>query len=364
MYRMSKRPPFQKALITGGAGFIGSHLSEALLSQGVEVAVVDNLSTGRKENIERLLSHPGFHFYQDSVLNTLLLDQLMSPDVVVFHLASAVGVQKIVNETIESIETMILGTEAVLKTASRHGCKVLLASTSEVYGKTERIPFRENDDVVFGPSTKSRWSYAASKMIDEFLALAYYRERNLPVVIFRLFNTVGPRQTGQYGMVIPNFVDKALKGEPLKVHGDGEQTRCFCNVDDAIKGILDLAAEPKAVGEIFNIGSTERVTINELARQVLSLVARKTGVAGKGIELTPYSAAYNEGFEDIRHREPDASKIKKLTGWEASTLLEETLLQIIGEKTSRKSTPSLRGKSGSLPASPRTPEARSAIPSY
>lgn len=325
----------RRVLVTGAAGFIGSHLSEALVAREAKVTGIDDLSTGKRENVAHLLSNPLFTFHQDSVMNTRLLEDIMAEGVIVFHLASAVGVKKILEETINSIETMILGTEGVLRVAAKYGSKVLIVSSSEVYGKTERTPFRESDDVVLGPPSKSRWSYAASKMIDEFLALAYHREKNLLVVIVRLFNTVGPRQTGQYGMVVPQFVDKALRGEPLLVHGDGEQTRCFCDVRDVVEAILRLAEEPKAVGHIVNIGSTERISINELARQIIRLTACTAGTNGSRISHIPYSEAYPNGFEDIRHREPDVSKVRALVGWQATTSLDEALLRVIEESSKR-----------------------------
>ncbi|HEX7975893.1 MAG TPA: NAD-dependent epimerase/dehydratase family protein, partial [Anaerolineales bacterium] len=242
-----------RVLITGGAGFIGSHLAEAMLERGRGVTVIDDLSTGRFENIAHLVGHPDFRFAIDSITNEAVMDRLASECDVIFHLAAAVGVMLIVEQPVHTIETNVMGTEAVLRAALRYRAKVLIASTSEVYGKGNHLPFREDDDVVLGPTSRSRWSYAASKMVDEFLGLAYHREKGLPVVVFRLFNTVGPRQTGRYGMVIPRFVQQALRGDPLTVYGDGEQSRCFLHVHDAVEAILALADCSQAVGQVFNI---------------------------------------------------------------------------------------------------------------
>lgn len=321
-----------RALITGGAGFIGSHLAEALLERGHVVTVIDDLSTGRFENIEHLVNHPRFHFAIDTITNEVVMDRLASECDVIFHLAAAVGVMLIVEKPVHTIETNVMGTEAVLRAALRYRAKVLLASSSEVYGKGNHVPFREDDDVVLGPTCRSRWAYAASKMLDEFLALAYYREKGLPVVIFRLFNTVGPRQTGQYGMVIPRFIGQALRGEKLTVYGDGKQTRCFLHVKDAVAAILALADCPQAVGEVFNIGSTEEISIENLARKVLELTGKMGQDRGQGserIEFVPYDKAYAVGFEDMRQRVPDISKIKRIVGWLPRYNLDETLREII-----------------------------------
>lgn len=335
----------QKVLITGGAGFIGSHLAEALLQRGHHVTVIDNLSTGRYENIAHLTNHPRFCFAIDTITNEVVLDRLASQSNIIFHLAAAVGVELIVHDPVHTIETNVMGTEAVLKAALRYRAKVLIASTSEVYGKGNHIPFREDDDVVLGPTTRSRWAYAASKMVDEFLALAYHRQKGLPLVIFRLFNTVGLRQTGQYGMVVPRFVQQALRGEPLTVYGDGQQTRCFCNVEDAVRAIILLADCPQALGQVFNIGSIEQVTILDLARKVLEVVDNDCGPrkltrrvhpepkwllsADDRIKLVPYDQAYEIGFEDMRHRVPDINKIKPAIGWEPKISLDETLRRMI-----------------------------------
>jgi UDP-glucose 4-epimerase len=323
-------PLKQRVLITGGAGFIGSHLAEALLGQDCQVTVIDDLSTGRFENIAHLADGrwPGFRFAIDTITNETVLDRLASECDVIFHLAAAVGVKLIVEHPVHTIETNIMGTEAVLKAALRYRAKVLIASTSEVYGKGNRVPFREDDDVVLGPTVRSRWAYAASKMVDEFLALAYYREKQLPVVLFRLFNTVGPRQTGQYGMVIPRFVQQALRGESLTVYGDGQQSRCFLNVHDAVRALIALAGCPSAVSELYNIGSTESVTIEELANQVLAAVDGGTASSGR-IRFIPYEEAYAAGFEDMRRRVPDIRKIQAAIGWQPQTSLDETLRQVI-----------------------------------
>ncbi|HEX9115793.1 MAG TPA: GDP-mannose 4,6-dehydratase [Anaerolineae bacterium] len=326
----------KRVLITGGAGFIGSHLAEALLGQGCHVTVIDDLSTGRFENIRHLAGgrRPNFRFAIDSITNEAVLDRLASECDVIYHLAAAVGVKLIVEHPVHTIETNVIGTEAVLKAAVRYRAKVLLASTSEVYGKGNHVPFREDDDVVLGPTSRSRWAYAASKMVDEFLALAYLREKGLPVVLFRLFNTVGPRQTGRYGMVIPRFVQQALAGEPLTVYGDGQQSRCFLNVQDAVAALVSLADTPAAVGELFNVGSTEAITIVDLARRVLAAVAGTPDAAsgaadGDRIRFVPYDEAYATGFEDMRRRVPDVRKIEATIGWRARVGLDQTLQQVI-----------------------------------
>ena len=320
----------ERVLITGGAGFIGSHLTEALLAAGKQVSVLDDLSTGRFENIAHLVGRPGFSFAIDSITNHMVLDRLASECQVIVHLAAAVGVQLIVEHPVHTIETNIMGTEAVLQAASRYKAKVLIASTSEVYGKGIRVPFREEDDVVLGPTNKSRWSYAASKMVDEFLALAYHQSRGLPVVIARLFNTVGPRQTGRYGMVIPRFVKQALAGEPITVFGDGRQSRCFCDVSDTVRALVDLASHPQAIGRVFNVGSTDEVTILDLAERVKGI----TGSAS-AIQLIPYDQAYAPGFEDMRRRVPDISRIHALTGWRPQRTLDEILTDVATSKSAQ-----------------------------
>ena len=322
-------------LITGGAGFIGSHLAEALLDQGHHVTVIDNLSTGRFENIAHLVDHPCFNFVIDSITNELVMDRLVSESRVIFHLAAAVGVRLIVERPVNTIETNVMGTEAVLRIARRYRAKVLVASTSEVYGKGNRVPFSESDDVVLGPTSRSRWSYAATKMVDEFLSLAYHQEDGLPVVIIRLFNTVGPRQTGRYGMVIPRLVDQALEGEALTIYGDGKQSRCFMHVEDAVKAILALADSPDAIGNVFNVGSTIETSIIDLARNVLMVVDGKDEPPPHDdprISYIPYEQAYAKGFEDMRRRVPDISKIKDYTGWTPGKSLREILEDVVAEK--------------------------------
>jgi len=319
-----------KALITGGAGFVGSHLAETLLGRGDEVHVIDNLSTGSIENVEHLKSHPRFRYTIDSVLNEPVLAELVDRVDVVFHLAAAVGVRLIVESPVNTIETNVHGTEMVLKLANKKRKKVLLTSTSEVYGKANAVPFREDGDLVLGPTSKGRWSYACSKAIDEFLGLAYHKERRLPVVVARLFNTVGPRQTGRYGMVVPNFVRQALRGHPLAVFGDGTQTRCFTYVTDVVGQLIALAEEPRAVGEVWNVGNDrEEVRILDLARRIVQRTASKSA-----IELLPYDRAYEEGFEDMLRRVPDLSKLRALTGYEPKVHLDEILDRVVAYFTS------------------------------
>lgn len=316
-------------LITGGAGFIGSHLCETLLAQGCRVSVIDDLSTGSIDNIRHLLSHQDFHFVYSSITNEVVLDRLASEADIIVHLAAAVGVQLIVSCPVRTIQTNIMGTEAVLRAAVRYQAKVILASTSEVYGKGNRIPFREDDDVVLGPTIRNRWSYAASKMVDEFLALAYYQEKQLPVAIARLFNTVGPRQTGRYGMVIPRFVQQALAGEPLTVYGDGTQSRCFLHVQDAVRALAALASAPEAIGEVFNIGQVQEITILDLARKVITMVAGESINPDSRIQFVPYGQAYSPGFEDMQRRVPDISKIYQYLGWQPTRELSEILQDVI-----------------------------------
>lgn len=328
----------KRALITGGAGFIGSHLAEALLARGHAVTIIDDLSTGRFENIAHLVEHPNFSFAIDTITNEVVLDRLASECSVIYHLAAAVGVKLIVEHPVHTIEANVMGTEAVLKTALRYRAKVLIASTSEVYGKGHAIPFHEEDDVVLGPTSRSRWSYAASKMVDEFLGLAYHREFALPVVVFRLFNTVGPRQVGRYGMVIPRFVQQALLGDPLTVYGDGKQSRCFLHVADAVQAIIALAEAPQAVGQVFNIGSVEEYTIHDLARQVLRAVdgaASLPSAQDSRIHFIPYEEAYTEGFDDMRRRMPDITRTNQLIGWQPVYTLEQILQDVIAEFSSR-----------------------------
>lgn len=312
------------ALITGGAGFIGSHLTERLLAAGQRVTVIDDLSTGRLENLMLFEDNPNFRYAIEDIRNLNVIDRLVSECDLIYHLAAAVGVQKIVSEPINTIEVNIGGSEIILQAARRYRKKVLMASTSEVYGKGVKFPFSEDDDSLLGATTRNRWAYAASKMIDEFLALAYYKEVALPVVIFRLFNTVGPRQSGQYGMVLPRFVQWALKNEPLQVYGDGQQQRCFGNVRDVVDAIYRLANTPEAVGQVFNIGNTEEVTMLELAQRVCQRAGSQSEIT-----LIPYEQAYEPGFEDFRRRVPDIAKIARHTGWEPVTALDTTIDQII-----------------------------------
>jgi UDP-glucose 4-epimerase len=310
-------------LITGGAGFIGSHLAEMLLARGDRVLIIDNLSTGRLANIESLREHPNFHFARASITDEIVLDRLTSQADVVVHLAAAVGVKLIVEHPVRTIETNVMGTEVVLRAALRYGCRVFIASTSEVYGKGSRIPFREDDDVLLGATRNSRWGYAASKMVDEFLGLAYQREYALPVTLFRLFNTVGARQTGRYGMVVPRFVRQALQGEPLTVFGDGTQQRCFCDVRDAVRAIVGLVDHSESAGQVFNIGGTTETTIRGLAERVL-----KVTNSASTITYVPYSEAYAPGFEDMQRRVPDITRISTLIGWKPEIPLDETLASV------------------------------------
>lgn len=309
-------------LVTGGAGFIGSHLCARLLAEGHRVVAVDNLSTGSSDNLAGLISHPGFSFVRGDVRQAELMERLIREAEVIFHLAAAVGVRHILQHPVETLETNILGTHVVLSLAARHRRLTLVASTSEVYGKSRRERFSEEDDLVLGPSHLSRWGYACSKLADEFLALAYHRELGLPVILTRLFNTVGPRQTGRYGMVLPTFVAQALRGEPITVYGNGHQTRCFVHVAEVVEALLGLTREPRAVGEIFNIGSTEEVSIIHLAQKVKEVTRSSSPIV-----FLPYERAYDSGYEDMDHRVPDISKINHLLGFSPRI----PLLQIIGE---------------------------------
>jgi UDP-glucose 4-epimerase len=313
-----------KALITGGAGFIGSHLAERLLELGHDVLVLDNLSTGSIENITHLKGHKKFSYVIDSVTSESLLAEMVDSSDVVFHLAAAVGVKLIVEQPVHTIETNVHGTEVVLKHANKKKKLVFIASTSEVYGKSADVPFRESADVVLGPSAKHRWAYACSKLIDEFLALAYWKEKKLPVVIVRLFNTVGPRQTGQYGMVLPTFVRQALSGHPITVFGDGMQSRSFTYVSDVVDALIALSSERRAIGEVFNIGNTGEISIGELAQRVKTM----TG-SDSPIRLIPYDEAYEAGFEDMPRRVPDISKLRALIGYEPRVALDEIIRRVI-----------------------------------
>ena len=315
-----------RALITGGAGFIGSYLSETLLDEGHEVLVLDNLSTGSIDNIAHIKGRRGFEYFIDTVNNEPLLAELIDRSDVVFHLAAAVGVKLIVEQPVYTIETNVHGTEVVLKHANKKKKLVVIASTSEVYGKSEDVPFREDSDLVLGPTRKHRWAYACSKAIDEFLALAYWKERKLPVIIVRFFNTVGPRQTGQYGMVIPNFVRQALAGEPITVFGDGQQSRSFTHVSDVVWALLKLVDEPRAIGEVINIGNKQETTILKLAERVRELSSSKSP-----IKMVPYDEAYESGFEDMPRRVPDLTKVTAMIGYETKKTLDDILVQVIDQ---------------------------------
>jgi UDP-glucose 4-epimerase len=317
-------------LITGGAGFIGSHLSDAYLERGDEVFVIDDLSTGSIDNIQHLKSHPRFHYTIDSVHNQPVVAELVDQCDVIFHLAAAVGVKLIVESPVRTIETNVRGTEVVLNLANKKKKKVLVASTSEVYGLSTEVPFREDGNLVMGATTKGRWSYACSKAIDEFLALAYWREKKLPTIIVRLFNTVGPRQTGQYGMVIPTFVKQALAGRPLTVYGTGEQTRCFGYVGDVVEALVNLMAHPAAVGQVFNIGSSEEVSILQLAERIKGLTQSESEIV-----LVPYDEAYEEGFEDMPRRVPDVTKVHALVGFQPKMALDGILQSVINYHSGR-----------------------------
>ncbi len=307
-------------LLTGGAGFIGSHLSEALLANGHRVTVLDNLSTGSVRNIKHLRSDPGFEFVPHSVAARRHLSELVDEADVIYHMAASVGVFNIIDSPVATITNNIGGTEAVLKAAAKKRKKVVIFSTSEVYGKGNVIPFREDGDLVFGPTSKSRWSYAATKVVDEFLALAYWRECRVPTTVVRLFNTIGPRQVGHYGMVVPRFLAQALKGKNLTVYGTGQQSRCFTYVADVVEWLVRLAENDRAVGEVFNLGNPNEVTIEELARRVIA-----TTDAAVGIDFVPYEQAYEHGFEDMQRRVPDISKIVDLTGYTPRVGLDEAL---------------------------------------
>lgn len=313
-----------RVLITGGSGFVGSHLAEALLQRGDEVFILDNLSTGSIDNIVHLKAHPKFHYTIDTVTNEPVLAELVDRCDIVVHLAAAVGVKLIVEQPVHTIETNVHGTEVVLKLANKKKKLVLIASTSEVYGKSTDVPFREDADLVLGPTAKHRWAYACSKMIDEFLALAYWKERKLPVIVVRLFNTVGPRQTGQYGMVIPNFVRQALAGQPITVFGDGTQSRSFTYVGDVVGAMVALINDPRAVGQVFNIGNGREITIADLAAKIKKM----TGSTSQIVTI-PYDQAYEEGFEDMPRRVPDISKISALTGYKPAVDLDEILDKVI-----------------------------------
>lgn len=319
-----------KVLITGGAGFIGSHLTEALLARGDEAFILDNLSTSSFQNIHHLASRPTFHYTIDSIHNESQVDHLVQAADVIYHLAAAVGVQLIMDEPIKTLETNVLGTSVILKAAARHRKKILIASSSEVYGKSNQRFFNENDDCLIGPPNKRRWVYAVSKTIDEFLAMAYWSEKELPVVVVRLFNTIGPRQIGKYGMVVPRFIEQALKGEPLVIHGNGKQTRCFISVLDAVKAMMSLMDISSSCGEIVNIGSQEEISIEDLAKSIIRLTGSRSELV-----YIPHEQVYGASFEDMHRRMPDTSKLQKMTGFRSQMKLDEILNRMIANAKSR-----------------------------
>ncbi|MFZ0415526.1 MAG: GDP-mannose 4,6-dehydratase [Candidatus Acidiferrales bacterium] len=336
-----------RALITGGAGFIGSHLAEALLGRGDDVFILDDLSTGSVENIRHLKASDKFHYAFDSLQNRHLLAEMVDESDVVFHLAAAVGVRLIVESPVRTIETNVNGTQLVLDAASKKKKLVLAASTSEVYGKSKEVPFHEDSDLVLGPTTKGRWSYAASKALDEFLALSYWKEKKLPVIIIRFFNTVGPRQTGRYGMVLPNFVSQALENAPITIFGTGEQSRCFCDVQDSVQAIIRLVDSGKAVGEVVNVGSNEEVTIEGLAQ----VVKRRTG-SSSPITHTPYDEAYEPGFEDMLRRVPSLEKLERITGFRPRTSLNAIVDRVIAHFREKENSAASNGHQQEEPLSP------------
>jgi len=313
-----------KILITGGAGFIGSHLAERLLADGHQVAIIDNLSTGSLDNIESFKDNVNFHYTIGSILNRELLDKLMDGVDQVYHLAAAVGVKYIIENPLLSLKTNIVGTDNVLELANKHKAKVLITSTSEIYGKSDQVPFREEDDRLLGSTHISRWGYSCSKAIDEFMALAYFREKRLPVVIVRCFNTVGPRQTDQYGMVLPKFIKAALLDQPLVVYGSGKQTRCFADVSDVTDAFVKLMSTPECEGEIFNVGTTESISINDLARKVKSICRSKSR-----IDYMSYEEAFEEGFEDMMNRKPSLDKIHRFIGYDPRYSLDDIIKRMI-----------------------------------
>jgi UDP-glucose 4-epimerase len=311
-------------LITGGAGFIGSHLADELVKRGHEVCLVDDLSTGSIDNIKHLKGKKGFNYVIDSCANVPVMAELVDSCDRIFHLAAAVGVKLIVESPVRTIETNVHLTEVMLTLANKKKRPILVASTSEVYGKSDQFPFREDGDLVLGATHKGRWSYACSKAIDEFLAIAYWKERKLPTVVVRLFNTVGPRQTGQYGMVIPNFVRQALAGAPITVYGDGQQSRCFTHVGDVVRGLISLLDSDRCVGQVFNIGNTSEISIGNLARHVKEMCQSKSEIV-----FLPYEEAYEQGFEDMRRRVPDITKIDAAIGWKPTVPLPQILKDVI-----------------------------------
>jgi len=341
-----------KVLITGGAGFIGSHLAERLLARGDEVHLLDDLSTGSIENIVLIKSHPNLTYHIDTIRNYRLTAELVDTCDIVYHLAAAVGVRLIVESPVSTIETNIRGTDIVLSLAAKKRKRVVITSTSEVYGKRNRVPFSEDDDLVMGPTNKGRWSYACSKAIDEFLAIAYWKEKRVPTVIARLFNTVGPRQTGRYGMVIPNFVQQALTGQDITVYGDGTQTRCFTHVSDVVTALIAIAEHPQAVGEVYNIGSDHEISMLELAERIKHLTE-----SASNIVFVPYDEAYEAGFEDMMRRVPDIAKIRALIGYNPKVDLDALLTSIIEYHRDK-----MVGELG-IPASSLVFQSRESLPS-
>ena len=309
--------------VSGGAGFIGGHLCESLLADGHTVYAMDNFSTGSPRNIEKLLDHPNFHFSEGDIISSEKLPEFIEKSDVIFHLAAVVGVELVVRDPVGTILTNVNGSERVLSLASQYGKRIILASTSEVYGKSDKLPFSETDDLVIGPSTHSRWSYACSKLLDEFLLMAYFRNKTLNGTVVRFFNTVGPRQTGEYGMVIPRFVKAARCGEPLKVYGSGKQTRCFCHVFDTVRALKLLVEQENIAGKIFNIGATQSISMEDLAELTISTLN-----SSSAIERISYDQAYESGFEDMLHRRPDVSAINSLTGWSADIPLKQIILDV------------------------------------
>ena len=337
----------QTYLITGGAGFIGSHLAERLTDRGDAVIALDNLATGRLTNIDSLVGRPNFRFVQGSVLDELVVDELAHVSDVIVHLAASVGVKLIVEQPLRSLTTNIRGAEIVMEAAHRYRRKILVTSTSEIYGKNPNVPLREDADRVLGSPSVARWAYSTSKAVDEILANAYHKERGLPTVIVRLFNTVGPRQSPAYGMVIPRLVRQALADQPLTVYGDGTQTRCFCHVHDVVRALVGLVDHPDAVGEVFNVGSQHEISIVELARRVIV----RSGSASE-LELIPYDEAYESGFEDMLRRVPDTSKLNALTGWKATRSLDEILDEMIAEARNEPVMTLIESEPGDAPRAP------------
>ena len=315
-----------KILITGGAGFIGSHLADKLLAEGHEITVIDDLSTGRYSNIEHLEGHDKFRLLIDTVLNAKLMEDLVSQTDRVYHMASAVGVRLIMEQPVRTIETIFRGTDIVLGHCAKYRKRALIPSTSEVYGKGISVPFNEDDDLLTGATDKHRWAYACAKTLDEFLALAHYKETRLPVTVARLFNTVGPRQTGQYGMVVPRFVEAALKNEPIEVHGDGTQSRCFGHIADVVEGLAAMMENPQCFGQVINMGSDAEVTINELAEKAIALTSSKST-----IKYVPYAEAYGEGFEDMQRRVPSLEKARQMIGYKPTRTLDDIINDVSGE---------------------------------